>query len=136
MLPGALLHAHLADASLTPRSLHDRRTFFDRARQRLLHIHVLAGVQRVDGDGRVPVVGRGDQRHIHFFHLQQLAVVAERRRVHGLLLGHVDLLSIDVGHGHHPEDGLFINRLITWRPRSPTPITPNWIASFAPRTRE
>ena len=54
-----------------------------RQRQRLLDVDVLAGVGRVDGDLRVPVIGRGDQHRIEVLLLEQLAVVAVAARVRG-----------------------------------------------------
>ncbi len=77
VLAGALLHAHLADAVVDARRLDDRRPFLDLQRQRLLDVDVLAGIQRVDGDAGVPVVGRGDQDRVDLLQLEQLAVVGE-----------------------------------------------------------
>ena len=72
VLARALLHAHLADAVVDARGLDDERTFFDFQRQRLLDVDVFAGVERVDGDRRVPVIGHADQRHIDFFQSSSL----------------------------------------------------------------
>ena len=44
VLPGALLHADLADALVDARGLYDARSLFDLEGQRLLHVDVLAGV--------------------------------------------------------------------------------------------
>ena len=105
VLAGALLHAHLADALVDARGLDDGRTFFDRARQRLFDVHVFAGIQRVDGDSRVPVVRCGDQRHIHFLQLQQLAMVLEVLRLRRFLAGLVDLRAVDIAHRDHVRLG-------------------------------
>ena len=49
----------------------------------------------------VPVVGRGDEDGVDFFHLEQLAVVGEVAGVRRLLPGLVDLLAVDVADGDH-----------------------------------
>ena len=114
VLAGALLHAHLADALVDPRGLHDRRTLFYRARQRFFHVDVFAGVQRVDGGLRVPVVGRGDQRYVHFLHLQQRAMIFEILGVGRLLAGLVDLRAVNVADRHHVGLGLLeISHIVT-----------------------
>ncbi len=96
VLAGALLHAHLADAVVDARGLDDGRAFLDLQRERLLDVDVLARIQRVDGDGGVPVVGHADQHGIHFLHLEQLAMVAEGLGVGRDLFGGIDLGAVDV----------------------------------------
>ena len=83
-----------------------QRTFFDGARQRLFDIDVLAGVERVDGHLRVPVVGRGDQHHVHLLHFQQRAMVFEILGVGRFLAGLVDLRAVDVADRDHVGFGL------------------------------
>ena len=100
MLSGALLHADLADAIVDARRFHDRRALFDLQRERLLDVDVLAGVERVDGHARVPVIGRGDEGGVDFLGLEQLAMVGEIwARVRRLLLGGVDFGAVDVADG-------------------------------------
>src|SRR5260370_24687221 len=70
---GALLHADLADALVDPRGFYNGRAFFDLQCQRLFNIDITAGIESVDGDGRVPMVRRGDQDRVAFFHLAKLA---------------------------------------------------------------
>ena len=68
----------------------------DLERERLLDVDVFARVQRVDADGRVPVIGRGDQDGIHLLHLEHLAVIGEVSRVGADLLRLIDLVVADV----------------------------------------
>ena len=100
VLAGTLLHAHLADAVVEARGLDDGGAFFDFQRQRFFHVHVFARVESVDGDGRVPVVGNGDQHRIHVLQSQQLAVVGEAPGVGRVLFGAVDLRAVNVAQGH------------------------------------
>ncbi len=93
---GALLHPNLAHPFIDARGLDDGRPFFDCARQRLLDIDVFAGVKRVDGNARMPVIGSGDQDGVDPFIVEQLAVIAERSRVRGLLAGAVDMLAVNI----------------------------------------
>ena len=75
-----LLRAHLADALVHTRGADDLRPFLHAEGERLLHVHVLAGVEGIDRDRRVPVVRRRDHDRIQPGHLQQLAMVAEQLR--------------------------------------------------------
>ena len=61
---GALLAAGLQDAAGVLDRLLDRQRLGDGQRQRLLAVDVLAGLERLDGHLRVPVVGRGDEHAI------------------------------------------------------------------------
>ena len=51
--------------------------FVDGQRQRLFAIDVLAGFERRQGDGRVPVVGRADRHGFDIVAIEQLAIVLE-----------------------------------------------------------
>jgi hypothetical protein len=64
--------------------------------ERLLHVHVLAGVERIDGDGGMPVVRHADQHGIHVLHLQQLSMVGEALGFGCDLLGGVDLSAVNI----------------------------------------
>lgn len=102
-LAGALLHTHLADPVVDARRLHNPWPFFNRQRQRLFHVDVFAGVQRVDGATAVPVVRRGDKNGIDVLGIEQFAVVVEALRFSRLLLRPVDAVPVDVadrGHVH------------------------------------
>ena len=96
MLARALLHPHLADAVIDARCLDDARPFFRFERERLLDVDVFARVERVDPDGRVPVIGHGDQRGVHLFKVEHLAVVVKRARVGTDLLRLVELVVPDI----------------------------------------
>src|SRR5262249_47944711 len=96
---GALLHAHLADAIVDAGRLDDHRAFFQLERERLLDVDVLAGVERVDGDGGVPVVGDTDYGDVDGLGFEELAVIGE-----GLCGGPssfrlVDVDAVDVADG-------------------------------------
>ena len=54
----------------------DQLVLFERERQRLLAEDVLAGLQGLDGDLHVPVVGRDDAHHVDVLAIEHLAVVA------------------------------------------------------------
>ncbi len=54
----------------------DQLVLFQRQRERLLAEDVLAGLQRLDGDLDVPVVGRDDADHVDVVALEHLAIVA------------------------------------------------------------
>jgi hypothetical protein len=108
----ALLHPDLAHPLVDPRRLDDDRAFFDLQRQRLLDVDVLAGVERVDRGGEMPVIRHGDEDRVDVLGLEQPPVVGERlgggcRLLRPLVLravdvaerGHVDVAELDeVGH--------------------------------------
>ena len=73
--------------------------FLDCPRQRLLHVHVLAGVESVDGDDGMPVIRHADEDGIEFFDLEQLAVIAEGFGVGRVFFRQVDLRRVDVAQG-------------------------------------
>ena len=58
----------------------DELVFFERERERLLAEDVLAGLQGLDGDLHVPVVGRDDAHHVDVLAIEHLAIVAVERR--------------------------------------------------------
>ena len=84
------MHADLADPLVDAHGLDDLGPFLDLQGQRLLDVDVFAGVGRIDGDQRVPVIGRGDQHRVEVLLLEQLAVVAVGARARRLLLRFVD----------------------------------------------
>ena len=96
MLARALLHAHLAHAAIDARGLYDRRPFLDFQRERFFDIHILTCVQRVDGDGRMPVIGHPDQHRVQGLQVQQLTVIRECLRAGRNLLRLVQLRRIDI----------------------------------------
>jgi hypothetical protein len=55
--------------------LLDRQRLGDGQRQRLLAVDVLAGLERLDGHLRVPVVGRGDEHAIEGLVVDEVAEV-------------------------------------------------------------
>ena len=67
---------------MTPAGLPDRiadhLALFDRQREGLLAVDVLAGLQSIDGDLRVPVVGSADGDHIDVLAVERAPMVAGR----------------------------------------------------------
>src|SRR3954447_12563830 len=98
MRPGPLLHADLTDPPIFAGSLHDLGAFFDRSRERFLHVYVFASVQRVDSDSRMPMVGRCDQHCIHVLQIENLTMIGERLRLGRLRFCAVDMGVVDVAY--------------------------------------
>ena len=79
---------------------------FDLLHHGLLAVDVLAGVQRVDGDARVPVVGRGDDHGVDVLARQHLAIVARGEEVVAAdFLGARQAAVVDVADGHQFDAG-------------------------------
>ncbi len=72
---GHRLHADRHDLVLLLGGVDDGDRLGDRARHRLFHVDVLAGVHGVQGHAGVPVVGRGDADHVHVLLVENDAVV-------------------------------------------------------------
>ena len=70
-----LLRADVQDLAGLFHHLADLLAFVDGQRQWLLALHVFAGLQRVDDDLRVPVIGRADGHHVDVVAIQHLAIV-------------------------------------------------------------
>ena len=104
----------------------DQLVFFQRQRQRLLAEDVLAGLQGLDGDLHVPVVGRDDAHHVDVLALEHLAVVAVGV---GLALADVRIVlrllgmfGVDVADGHDVAEPR-VSRASPC-PMLPTPMQP------------
>ena len=80
--------AHLRDALVLQCRVHHRASLADGIGQRLLDEDVLAGLARVDGRQRVPVVRRRHHHRIEVFALQQLAEIAVHLRLAAACLLH------------------------------------------------
>ena len=75
--------------------------FVDRQRQRLFAINVLAGIERGQRDGGVPMIGRADRHGFDVFPLEQLAVVfVDVRFFEMRFFGRVGILAKDVANRH------------------------------------
>ena len=90
----------------------DRRdqllAFVDRQRQRLFAIDVLAGIERGQRDGGVPMVGRADRHGFDVFSLQQFAIVfVDIGFFEMLCLGRIGVLAIDIANRHDVGSVLF-----------------------------
>src|ERR1019366_1071951 len=101
VLAGALLHADLADEIVGARRLDDHGPFFGFQGKGLLDVDILAGIEGVDGDGAMPVVGNADEGDIDFLDLEQLAVVVKGAGVGGgrVALGTVEVIAPDIAEG-------------------------------------
>ena len=143
----ALLRAHDEDlvAVLLAR-LANELVFLQRERQGFLAKHMLAGLQRLDGNLHVPMVGSHHTHDVNVLPLQNFAVVA----VHvglaladvGMVLGLLGMFGIDITDGHNvaeprvfarvtlphaahtnaPDDRSIIGRVIGDRGPTPTKI--------------
>ena len=69
---GAALGAGLDDAVVLARELDNAAPFADVVRNRLLDVHILAGLDGPDRGQGVPVVGSGDGHRVHVLALEQL----------------------------------------------------------------
>ena len=87
-------------------TLHHLQRFGDGVRHGLLAVDVLAGLHGGDGDGRVPVVGGGDQDGVDVLAVEHLPIVARGRRVGLNFLGAAEVAVVEVAdHGHVAPDG-------------------------------
>ena len=77
----ALLRSNLTDAIVQPRGCHRLVTFPLTVRQRLLDIHILARLHRLDCRQTVPVVAGGDDHSVHIRRFNQPPQIL---RPHGL----------------------------------------------------
>jgi hypothetical protein len=103
---GPILGAHLADAAVLPRRLHDAAALAHVVPDRLLQVHVLARLHRPDRRQRVPVVARGDRHAVDRLVVDDLAQVLVRRHLTALLLRHgigqpAGTAEVSIAHGHH-----------------------------------
>ena len=98
----AALRAHLRHALRALGGFHHLAALDDGQRERLLHVHVLAGIAGVDEHQRVPVVGRGDDDRVDVFVVQQLVVVVILFGIGARFLDreiHVVVAQVADGHG-------------------------------------
>ena len=72
---GALLAADLEDAAGGLDSIGHGAAFGDGERSGLLQVDVFAGANGIDGDERVPVVGRADEDGVDVFVCKQVVIV-------------------------------------------------------------
>ena len=99
------LTAHDQDAGVAFFGGEHGFAFVEPLHQRFLAVDVLAGVQRLDGDGIVPVVGGGHDDGVHVLPRQDLAVVAgEEYLVAVHFPGPFQVSGVEVAGGHqlHP----------------------------------
>ena len=105
----AVLGAHLDDAVVAPRGLDHLPALVDRAAQRLLAVHVLAGLAGHDRDRGVPVVGRGDQHRVDVLAVQDAAEVLVDVALPDPLLRGGRVLLVHVAHRGDACSGVVVD---------------------------
>ena len=111
LLAGSQLAAGLEHAIELADRLDHRRAFVDRQRQRLLAIHVLARLARLDRRDGVPMVGRGDEHGVDVLageHVAEVVVLVAAFGARGgavvlvdPLLGVAAAVGVDVADGQN-----------------------------------
>ena len=74
-IPGKPLHAHLQHALEFFGLVGNHFAFLGRVRHGLLNVHVFAALHGREGDGCMPMVGRGDEHRIDVRPLEHFLVV-------------------------------------------------------------
>jgi hypothetical protein len=97
---GRPVGADLQHLFVTPDGVTQLDRLFDGVRHRLFAVDMLARFERVAGDLRVPMIGRGDQHGVDIFAIKQLAIVAVALAFRDGL-GPRDSAPIDVADRHH-----------------------------------
>ncbi len=87
-------------------------------------------------DGRVPVVGHGDQRRVHLFEVEHVTIVAKGTRGGTDLLRLIELVVPNVAESDDVTRRVSTKLPMSLRPRSPQPMSANCTRSLAPITRE
>ena len=80
VLPAALLRAGLDDLLRRLDGLHHLGAFFDRVRDRLLDVDVLAGGDRVERHLLVPVIRRADEHRVDLAVVEDAPVLGRLER--------------------------------------------------------
>ena len=102
------LVAHLRDDARLPGQRHQQVDLAERLRDRLLHIDVLAVPHRMDSDGKVRVIRRGDDRGVEgrarlVEHLPEIAEEGHGGKQLARLL-RVRPVQIDVAERGHADE--------------------------------
>src|SRR5262245_4432058 len=102
MFGRSALRADLTDLASTPGRVDHQPAFADVVRAGLFYINMLAGIERENGRGRMPVIGRRDENSGDVSILQQASHVGGSRRLltvdRGVLGRGREALSINVAH--------------------------------------
>ena len=104
---GALLRARLQDAPGAPHRLANGSPLSDRQRQRLLAVHVLARLHRLNGHERMPVFRRSDRHGVNIRPRKEFAEVLRRQTplCAGLGVNRLaDLLGLRTANVAHRHD--------------------------------
>ena len=94
------MNPDLHDSPVPACGLHHRAALADDERQRLLDVHVLPRLARVDCLEGVPIIRRADDHGVEVLQVEQPAIVGEAGwRTTGLPYREVDVRLVDVAHG-------------------------------------
>jgi len=96
---GVHLRAHLRGELRAGGRLRDEAGFVDGVRERLLAVHVLAGVQGHQRGGRVRVVGRGDENGLDILVIEDAPQVGTELRLREAVAGLGGAFFIHVAEG-------------------------------------
>jgi hypothetical protein len=92
----ALLHSNLTDTLVHSRCLHNLGPFFDSQREWLLDVDVLARVERIDGDRRMPVIRHCNDHGVDVLRIEDVPVILEGLAGGRGLAGHLHRRGVDV----------------------------------------
>src|SRR5215510_12913904 len=92
---GPLLAADLQYATRATNRVAKRPALGDRQRSRLLEVHILACLDRMDRRNSVPVVGSADDDRVDFFIRQHLTIVSISGHAVVALTGLLGVIVVD-----------------------------------------
>ncbi len=96
------LRTHLNRHLVVMRGTHHRRAFLDRAARRFLHVHMFAGLARMDHLHGVPMIGSRNHHRIDVLALDDIPVVAIRHDARSKLLQRIaQPIFIHIAHRRH-----------------------------------
>src|SRR6202011_5196952 len=108
MTPATLLRAALQNIFARANGTQQGRAFFQRVRDGLFKVNVLAGGKRIDGLAHVPMIGRRNDHRVDLL-LKNFAIIhVGGRRAVGAFLDGIAARSVDVAH----RDNLISARLV------------------------
>jgi hypothetical protein len=107
VLHAVLLGADLHDAVAFLRCLDKVLSFANGIAQRLLEVHILAGLAGRYGNRHVPVGLGGHDHRVDVLVFEQLAIVVIRRDLTPtrFLLASGDMVRVHIADGYHPYAG-------------------------------
>ena len=101
-----VLAAHLKHLAAALLGGDHALAFLHHLHHRLLAVHVLAGIERIGRNLRVPVIGGGDNDGVDIFARQHLPVIARGEELASpVLFGAREPAVVDIAHGHEFHAG-------------------------------